>query len=391
MTAQATGDRSVPIVLVHGLLGWGRSEALGVPYFGGLQVDVQEDLKRLGYSVYTASVGPISSNWDRAAELYAQIKGGCVDYGAAHASSAGHSRSDPDKCYPGFYPQWDAQHPVNLIGHSLGGPTSLLLVKLLEDGSPANAANGNLYTGGRRGWVKSVMTVSGTNTGSPAADNLQTMLPFLKDLVLSLAGTAGAGNGTLYNFDLGQWGFRRQAGESFQSYTDRVFDPAQPFWKSTDQAAYALEPDSASAENAFIGRSPDTRYFSWETVSTYRGLLSGWQYPTAQTNPIFAPIAYPYAWPLSPGLGNLGGRSLRGTFTYDSSWWENDGIVPVKVMNAPLGQTYREYTPGTVTQPGQWYRLGRLNNVDHLDVVGQFTTFSVRDFYRNQAAFLSNQ
>ncbi|MFC6659765.1 hypothetical protein [Deinococcus multiflagellatus] len=62
----------------------------------------------------------MSSNWDRAAELYAQIKGGCVDYGAAHAAQHGHARTDSAKCYPGFYPQWDAAHPVNLLGHSMG-------------------------------------------------------------------------------------------------------------------------------------------------------------------------------------------------------------------------------------------------------------------------------
>jgi triacylglycerol lipase len=30
------------------------------------------------HQVMTAAVGPISSNWDRAVELYYQIKGGCA-------------------------------------------------------------------------------------------------------------------------------------------------------------------------------------------------------------------------------------------------------------------------------------------------------------------------
>ena len=53
---------------------------------GGVH-DIQEDLKRNGYTVHTAAVGPVSSNWDRACELYAQINGGTVDYGAAHAEN----------------------------------------------------------------------------------------------------------------------------------------------------------------------------------------------------------------------------------------------------------------------------------------------------------------
>lgn len=45
-----------------------------------------------GYEVYTATVGPIVSNWDRACELYAYIKGGRVDYGKIHSEKYGHSR-----------------------------------------------------------------------------------------------------------------------------------------------------------------------------------------------------------------------------------------------------------------------------------------------------------
>ncbi|TYZ66215.1 hypothetical protein PybrP1_011866, partial [[Pythium] brassicae (nom. inval.)] len=57
-----------PIVLVHGFSGWGRDELLGLKYWGGIQGDLQEQLKAQGYTVYTAAVGPFSSNWDRACE-----------------------------------------------------------------------------------------------------------------------------------------------------------------------------------------------------------------------------------------------------------------------------------------------------------------------------------
>lgn len=63
-----------PIVLVHGFMGFGRDELLGYKYWGGI-VDVQEKLNDLGYKTYTATVGPVSSNWDRACELYAYIVG----------------------------------------------------------------------------------------------------------------------------------------------------------------------------------------------------------------------------------------------------------------------------------------------------------------------------
>ena len=58
-----------PIVLVHGLFGWGMEEMGGYRYWGGTR-DLELILKEAVYTVYTVSVGPISSNWDRAVEVY---------------------------------------------------------------------------------------------------------------------------------------------------------------------------------------------------------------------------------------------------------------------------------------------------------------------------------
>lgn len=380
-------DKSVPIILVHGLGGWGRNEFLGVPYWGGL-VDVQEDLRSLGYSVFTASVGPVSSNWDRAAELYAQIKGGCVDYGAAHAGQFGHTRSDPAKCYAGFYPQWDAQHPVNLVGHSMGGQTARMLVKLLEDGDSVNADGQNLYAGGRAGWVKNLMTIATPNDGSPAADNLQDLIPQLQQIIVSVGGALSLSPVMIYDFDLGQYGFKQQSGEGLGSYVSRVLN--SPLMTSKDSAAWDLRPDGAKALNTFMGRSKTTKYFSWATNATSAGLLTGWAYPNPTMNAALAPLAYPYAWPLDPGLGNMKGSSAYGGVKYDSSWWPNDGIVPSKYMAAPIGQQVETYT-GQVTLGGHWYKLGQVDGYDHLDIIGLNTLRDVKQFYRNQAAFLGSQ
>ena len=71
--------------------------------------------------ILVATVSPFSSNWDRAAELYAYLKGGTVDYGAAHAKEHGHNRYG--KTFTGAYPNWDENNPVHLIGHRMGGNT----------------------------------------------------------------------------------------------------------------------------------------------------------------------------------------------------------------------------------------------------------------------------
>lgn len=389
LSAQAL-NKSRPIVFVHGLGGWGSNEFLGLPYWGGTTFqDVIGDLRGQGYNAYAASVGPVSSNWERAAELYAQIKGGCVDYGAAYSAKYGFNRFDPAKCYPGFYPQWDAQHPITLLGHSMGGQTIRMLVKLLDDGSPADASGNNLFVGGRAGWVKAVMTVSTPNSGSPATDNLQTLIPGLKDMIASTAATAGISEQSLvYDFDLGQWGLRRQPGEDFSAYYDRIM--SSHFAKNNSNAAYDLSVDGMKTLNAFMGRSRSTIYASWTTSATTKGLISGWAYPT----PLFmsAPlsvIAWPYPWPAKPTIGNMTGRSPGGAVTYDSSWWENDGLVPVKSQGAPIGQSQINYAGGSV-QPGQWYNLGKLNNWDHGAIIGLLGARDVRPFYRNQAEWLAS-
>ena len=80
-----------PIVMVHGLFGWGGTEVLGLNYWGGFS-SLRDILNNAGYEVYTPSIGPVASNWDRACELYAYLVGGTVDYGAYHSATNGHAR-----------------------------------------------------------------------------------------------------------------------------------------------------------------------------------------------------------------------------------------------------------------------------------------------------------
>ena len=61
------GGNSYPIVLVHGFLGWGRDEMPGYYYWGG-RTDLEALLQDSGHKVFSVSVGPISSNYDRAIE-----------------------------------------------------------------------------------------------------------------------------------------------------------------------------------------------------------------------------------------------------------------------------------------------------------------------------------
>ena len=91
--APAQAANNHPVIFVHGFAGFGRTEMLGYKYWGGLtDLEVQLRSRYADQIVKTAVVGPFSSNWDRAVELYYQIKGGCVDYGMLHANTHGHLR-----------------------------------------------------------------------------------------------------------------------------------------------------------------------------------------------------------------------------------------------------------------------------------------------------------
>ena len=125
---QQSGAERYPTVYVHGLMGWGaRDQIYAVTPYWGLTSDLMPYLTGKGYESYAASVGPLSSAWDRACELYAQLTGTTVDYGAAHAAEYGHARYGVTYDKP-LFEGWSADKKINLVGHSFGGATIRLFL-----------------------------------------------------------------------------------------------------------------------------------------------------------------------------------------------------------------------------------------------------------------------
>lgn len=91
---QAQYKNQDPIILVHGFSGFTDdiSPSVLAHYWGGDKLNIRQDLEENGYESYEASISAFGSNYDRAVELYYYIKGGTVDYGAAHAAKYGHER-----------------------------------------------------------------------------------------------------------------------------------------------------------------------------------------------------------------------------------------------------------------------------------------------------------
>lgn len=343
-----------PIVLVHGFLGFGPEEFQhsGFNYWGGYgDIASYMQVYRGPRAVFAAAVGPISSNWDRAADLYAQIKGGCVDYGMAHVRDhglPGQVQKPPGKCwaadprnnphaYPlALYPAWDAEHPIHLIGHSQGGTTIRALIELLENGSNEDQGDGELFKGGKIGWVRSVTTISAPHNG--------TTLP---DAVLSVP---------------------------------NLPPPMREFLSKI--AAWELAPDGARDFNLWARTSPHIYYFSVGTVATEGGAFccNGtdraiapiqtvlFQYPRADMIPYFKSFAGEWIVPsaLQRGMGGYT-QSTAGRVPIDADWFSNDGVVNTVSMRAPAGHPARDYD-GTAVK-GTWNFLGNYKGYDHFDIL----------------------
>lgn len=342
-----------PVVLVHGFLGFGPEQfpGTGYLYWGGYH-DIASHLRvyKGPRTVVTATVGAISPNWDRAAELYAQIKGGCVDYGASHARTPPvREQKPPGKCwaadharnpegYPlALYPAWDADHPIHLIGHSQGGTTIRALVELLEHGAP-DEGDGELYAGGKTGWVRSVTTLSSPHNGTTLRDAVLDILPQLRSPLRDW-------------FQAGMW-------------------------------SWELAPDGARSFNLWARTSPHVVYFSLGTQATEAGAwccngtdraiapvqASNYQYPRIDMFPYYKTYAGEWIVPSLRQHG-MGGytQSAPGRVRIDSEWFANDGVVNTVSMRAPAGHPVRDYD-GTAVR-GSWNYLGTYRGYDHFDIL----------------------
>jgi triacylglycerol lipase len=354
-----------PIILVHGLLGFGRDELFGFKYWGGF-ADLEEELRKAGYETYTAAVGPVSSGWDRACELYACIKGGGVDYGVAHSMEFGHDRYG--RTYPGLYPEWGEVDPAtgkvrkaHIIGHSLGGPTGRALIQLLEQGAPVPGQGDHPLFRGGKSWVCSLTTISSPHDGTTLAYRYDWNQSLIKPAFTFLISISSSSPDLYYDFKLDQWGLCRSPGEDFSSYRDRVVH--SDIWvRSKDTAYWDGCPEGAMELNGWVRAQPSVYYFSWATEATYLDPLSGTQVPEIGVPGHMASIAR--------FIGSYS-RKDETDLPIDSSWWQNDGIVNTNSMDGPtLGSTDRIQQFSGTPVAGQWNYMGLLESVDHLDIIG---------------------
>lgn len=367
--AMAAGrTNAYPIIFVHGFGGWAPGEQGTFNYWGG-ETDLVAELRRRGHDVRVAAVSPVGSNWDRACELYAIIKGGQVDYGQAHSGAAGHPPTTSAKSFSGLYPQWgERQHDgtvnkIHLVGHSMGGQTIRLLTQLLEHGAPheqqyaalTGARLSPLFAGGEetKGWVESVTTISAPHDGNTLIYKFEEMAPHLGRLVAFLTARGPI------DLMIEQWDLTQEPGENSVAYFFRAVNELGTTW---DSGLFDLTPYGAAFFNGQAQAQPGVYYFSYSTNATHP---AGNQYE----DPL--PVVTQSLVVPSQAMGRLTG-TING-LTFDESWWPNDGMVPTASQNGPTLNSADHivaYNPGKGPLRGVWNDLGTLRATDHYAIVG---------------------
>lgn len=350
-----------PIILVHGFNGFTDDINPNVlsHYWGGDKLNIRQDLEQNGYNAYEASISAFGSNYDRAVELYYYIKGGTVDYGAAHAERYGHERYG--KTYEGVYKDWQPGQKVHLVGHSMGGQTVRQLEELLRNGSQEEIeyqkTHGGdispLLQGGHDNMVSSITTLGTPHNGTHASDKLGNEA-IVRQIAFDIGKQLGNKNSRV-DFGLSQWGLKQQPGESYLSYLSRA--KTSKLWQTKDNGLYDLTRDGATDLNRKTSLNPNIVYKTYTGEATHSTLFGKHK---ADYN-LFLPFTV---------TANLIGKAT------EKEWRENDGLVSVISSQHPFNQAYTEATD--TNQKGIWQVTPTKHDWDHVDFVGQDSTDTKR-------------
>lgn len=372
-----------PWIFVHGMGGW--ADYNGEAYWGGWadsEGDVIKLYNSVGVEAYAAIVGPLSSAWDRACELYAQLTGTVVDYGAAHSKAHNHDRYGydyTDNCLMGK--PWDVESAINLVGHSFGGPTVRLFTSLLAYGDADEiAATGDgtspLFTGGHGNAVHAVITFSGVHNGSPIANLIHdsALMPLII-AGLNLVGAVFGSEFMMWDLQMGHFGITPKQGEDKAKFS---WSTVNSVVASHDNCGYDMTLRGAAELNEKIKTVDSVYYYSYSCNSSNKTALNTYV-PITSNFLLFIPT--------SIYIGTLEGKTIDGIYM-DETWAKNDGIVPLASAlypstDADTAKSYEEAIAAQESiQPGAWYYMPIMEGFDHFDFCGTIDyPTSFEDFY----------
>ncbi|KAH7029930.1 Alpha/Beta hydrolase protein [Microdochium trichocladiopsis] len=244
-------SKDVPIVFVPGFSGWGSPLFGAVNYWGGIE-NIPQILAKAGHTVILAPVGPLSSNWERACELYAQLRSSRFTQYNLETNEIEGKPEVIDVDYGDVFPirhryerepqewrnwKWDENSPAHFICHSQGGTTVRYLLHLMEhctENSKQTLPHPEYFDTPRRSkWAISVPTVGTPHRGTTVVDALwnlsrhldlpeQTRLLGRLFAVLSFEDQ----HRRTYDLQLDHWGIkrgtRRNRNETFSEMRERL-------------------------------------------------------------------------------------------------------------------------------------------------------------------------
>lgn len=335
-----------PLVFVHGMFGWGQNEGINkkAPYWGATTGSLTDYLSDGGIECYAASVGPMSSAWDQACELYAQLTGTRVDYGEAHSKKHGHKRFGRTYSLP-LFNGWSKEKKIHLIGHSFGGNASRMLAHLLTYGSPeekerSGADISPLFTGNHEELICSVTAICSPLNGTDAYETAKKykLIPPLKYISYNFAGIISRSplNGKFADFHLEQFGLHDTPG-----IKDRgpFVETVRKLFNTKDSIAYDMSEQGADDMNRFIRISPSVCYFSYPFNAVEKSANEG-KYKAANTDFI-----------LMKATSSL---MLRNNRKCGRKTAGNDGLVDVDSARFPNTEPFVEFTNSSEIKSGVW-------------------------------------
>lgn len=373
-----------PIILVHGMFGWGDDEGINnyLPYWGATTGNLVTYLNEKGYKSFAASVGPASSTWDRACELYARLVGGVVDYGKAHSEKFNHRR------YGRYYEkplldEWDKDNKIHIIGHSFGGNTVRLLAHLLTYGDKDEMAVteendlSGLFKGGQEDLIASVVTICSPHNGTrtfQVAEKFK-ILPVMKAVAYNYIGLAGRSpaEGTIFDFHLEQYGMSDTPGKKDAFPLRRA---KKQFIHNNDNLEFDMSPEGSAKSNEYLEISPNIYYFSYSfnsvgvTATGRKHIPMKTEFPFL-TFTSFLILLYDHYW--------YPDKSKKfDDFRFED--YANDGLVNLDSALHPADEPFTSFDPENI-KPGIW-NVMRTRKGDHGTPIGLFADADkTHDFY----------
>ncbi|KAL2834242.1 hypothetical protein BDW59DRAFT_178741 [Aspergillus cavernicola] len=319
-----------PIVLVPGFTGFGEPLFGSVNYWGGFEDLALELHVHTNVPIILPRIGPISSNWERACELYCQLReiqragpgAGFdtrqifpatniqVDYGQYINLPPGTSRLTKQAAVLGTLNplwQWNGNHPVHMICHSQGGNTVRLLIELLS-GRHGPQHPSYFAFGNQQNLVKSVVTLGtpylGTTITSVIFDQILRNVQ-VGEVISRLVVSASLNPTRFIDLQLGHWGFTPHPGETFLDMHNRLQAAILAWWNSNHNAIQDNGIGGITRLNQQFNPqvSPQTYYFTMSFDATRpfpKAGLTANDLSRFPANPVLSLGGFLY-----PGPGNI--------------------------------------------------------------------------------------